>query len=195
MIGEHEHTKKQPGHNAQSDRNAAEALAFAERMRPILAEMEETQFWATELPLRFPTAGEPEICSQHLMWCEKAAACPQLAFRGSVARRAAGASGIRCGAAAGVCPCECATGGERSQAARPTGSARIFGVACGCGTRTPNWQTGVTAMKSRLGAMRYGLVAQAWTQFWTYRALWARYCRPRFMAAMANSRIGRGHRC
>jgi hypothetical protein len=27
------------GHNAQSDKNAAEALAFAERMRPIMTEL------------------------------------------------------------------------------------------------------------------------------------------------------------
>jgi hypothetical protein len=41
MIGEHERTNEQHGgRNAQSDRNAAEALAFAERMRPIFAEME-----------------------------------------------------------------------------------------------------------------------------------------------------------
>jgi hypothetical protein len=29
------------GHNAQSDKNAAEAAAFAERMRPIFAELQE----------------------------------------------------------------------------------------------------------------------------------------------------------
>jgi hypothetical protein len=36
-----ERIKKQfGGHNAQSDKNAAEAAAFAEKMRPILAEFE-----------------------------------------------------------------------------------------------------------------------------------------------------------
>jgi hypothetical protein len=39
MTGEHEHTNKH-GHNAQSDKNAAEAAAFAERMRPVFAELE-----------------------------------------------------------------------------------------------------------------------------------------------------------
>jgi hypothetical protein len=43
MIGECDHTKNRfggGGNNAQSDKNAAEALAFAERMRPIMAELE-----------------------------------------------------------------------------------------------------------------------------------------------------------
>jgi hypothetical protein len=41
MAGEHERTKKQfGGRNAHSDKNAVEAAAFAERMRPIFAEAE-----------------------------------------------------------------------------------------------------------------------------------------------------------
>jgi hypothetical protein len=41
MIGEHERTKKQfGGRNAQSDKHAAQAAAFAEQMRPIMTELE-----------------------------------------------------------------------------------------------------------------------------------------------------------
>jgi hypothetical protein len=41
MTGEHGRTKKQHGgRNAQSDKTAAEARAFAEHMRPIMAELE-----------------------------------------------------------------------------------------------------------------------------------------------------------
>jgi hypothetical protein len=42
MVGEHERTsakKQYGGHNAWSDKNAAEAAAFAERMRPVFAEL------------------------------------------------------------------------------------------------------------------------------------------------------------
>jgi hypothetical protein len=40
MIREHERAKKQfGGRNAQSDKNAAQAAAFAEKMRPTLAEL------------------------------------------------------------------------------------------------------------------------------------------------------------
>jgi hypothetical protein len=35
------------GHNAQSDKNAAEAVAFAERMRPIFSELEALSAYRT----------------------------------------------------------------------------------------------------------------------------------------------------
>jgi hypothetical protein len=58
MIGERTR-KLYGGRNAQSDRNAAEALAFAERMRPMLAEMETLSAYRAAIVLNergIPTA-------------------------------------------------------------------------------------------------------------------------------------------
>jgi hypothetical protein len=41
MVGELERTKKRYGHNAQSDKNAAKAAAFAKKMLALMAELKD----------------------------------------------------------------------------------------------------------------------------------------------------------